>query len=50
MTKLVTMLPEDCSFFIVTGSDTAKVVRPVAQATPATQPVLKSVLTQGSSG
>jgi len=35
MTKLVTMLPESCSFFIVTGSDTAKVVRHVAQATPA---------------
>jgi hypothetical protein len=35
MTKLVTMLPEDCSFFIVTGSDTAKVVRPVAPATRA---------------
>jgi hypothetical protein len=35
MTKLVTMLPPDCSFFIVTGSDTAKVVRPVAPATPA---------------
>jgi hypothetical protein len=35
MTKLVTMLPEDCSFFIVTGSDTAKVVRPVAPATQA---------------
>jgi hypothetical protein len=35
MTKLVTMLPEDCSFFIVTGSDSAKVVRPVAPATQA---------------
>jgi len=34
MTKLVTMLPESCSFFIVTGSDTAKVVRHVAEATP----------------
>lgn len=34
MTKLVMMLPEDCSFFIVTGSDTAKVLRPVAPATP----------------
>src|ERR1043165_4693677 len=33
MTKLVTMLPEDCSFFIITGADTAKVVRPVAPAT-----------------
>ena len=35
MTRLVTMLPEDCSFFIVTGSDMAKVVRPVAPATRA---------------
>jgi hypothetical protein len=35
MTKLVTMLPEDCSFFIITGSDSAKVLRPVAPATPA---------------
>ena len=35
MTRLVTMLPEDCSFFIISGSDTAKVIRPVAQATPA---------------
>jgi hypothetical protein len=32
MTKLVSMLPEDCSFFIVTGSDTAKLIRPVALA------------------
>ena len=35
MTRLVTMLPEDCSFFIVTGADTAKVIRPVAPATAA---------------
>jgi hypothetical protein len=35
MIKLVNMLPEDCSFFVVTGSDTAKVLRPVALATPA---------------
>jgi hypothetical protein len=35
MTKLVNMLPEDCSFFIVTGSDVAKVIRPVAPATKA---------------
>jgi hypothetical protein len=35
MTRLVHMLPEDCSFFIVTGSDTANLVYPVAQATPA---------------
>jgi hypothetical protein len=34
MTKLVTMLPEDCHFFIVTGSDTAKVICPVVPATP----------------
>lgn len=34
MTKLVTMLPEDCCFFIVTGSDSAKLVCPVAVATP----------------
>jgi hypothetical protein len=33
MTKLVNMLPEDCSFFIVTGSDVGKVIRPVAPAT-----------------
>jgi hypothetical protein len=32
MTKLVTMLPEDCSFFIVTGSDAAQVSVPVAPA------------------
>jgi hypothetical protein len=35
MTKLVTMLPEDCSFFIVTGSDTAKLICPLSQATQA---------------
>src|SRR5579872_5576486 len=35
MTKLVTMLPEDCSFFIVNGSDTAKLISPVAPATQA---------------
>ncbi len=34
MTKLVTMLPEACSFFIVAGSDTAKVICPVCPATP----------------
>jgi hypothetical protein len=34
MTKLVTMLPEDCSFFIVTGSDMAKLISPVVPATP----------------
>src|SRR5581483_9399583 len=33
MTKLISMLPQDCYFFIVTGSDTAKVLRPVEQAT-----------------
>src|SRR5271166_4212311 len=33
MTKLVTMLPQDCSFFIVNGSDTAKLISPVAPAT-----------------
>jgi hypothetical protein len=30
MAKLVQMLPEDCSFFIVTGSDGANLVCPVA--------------------
>ncbi len=35
MTKLVSMLPEDCSFFIVTGSDTAKLICPLSQATQA---------------
>jgi uncharacterized protein YegL len=34
MTKLVDMLPEDCSFFIVTGSDVVRLVSPVALATP----------------
>ena len=33
MTRLVAMLPPDCSFFIVTGSDTAKLICPVAPAT-----------------
>lgn len=33
ITKLVSMLPEDCSFFIVSGSDTAKLIAPVAPAT-----------------
>jgi hypothetical protein len=32
MTKLVEMLPEDCNFFIVTGSDAAMVAFPVAPA------------------
>jgi hypothetical protein len=34
MTRLVAMLPEDCSFFIVTGADTAKLICPVMKATP----------------
>jgi hypothetical protein len=34
MAKLVTMLPEDCHFFLVTGSDEARLVCPVARATP----------------
>ena len=34
MTRLVTMLPADCAFFIVTGSDNAKLISPVALATP----------------
>ncbi len=32
MTRLVGMLPEDCSFFIVTGADTVKLISPVAPA------------------
>jgi hypothetical protein len=35
MTRLVTMLPEDCSFFIVSGSDTARLIAPLAPATAA---------------
>jgi hypothetical protein len=35
ITKLVSMLPEDCSFFIVNGSDTARLISPVAPATAA---------------
>jgi hypothetical protein len=35
MARLVAMLPEDCYFFIVTGSASAQLVCPVAQATPA---------------
>jgi hypothetical protein len=35
MTKLVSMLPEDCSFFIVSGADTARLICPVALATAA---------------
>jgi hypothetical protein len=33
MTKLVNMLPLDCNFFIVTGSDETRLVSPVAPAT-----------------
>jgi hypothetical protein len=33
MAKLVTMLPQDCDFFIVTGSDQARLVVPVSAAT-----------------
>src|ERR1041384_5911595 len=46
MTKLVTMLPEDCSFFIITGSDTAKVVRPVAPATTVNKDTAISLIRQ----
>jgi hypothetical protein len=35
MTQLVNMLPEDCNFFIVIGSDTARLVAPVGPATVA---------------
>jgi hypothetical protein len=35
MTKLVEMLPEGCTFFIVAGSDKANLIVPVWQATPA---------------
>lgn len=34
MAKLVNMLPADCYFFLVTGSDEARLVCPVARATP----------------
>lgn len=34
MTKLVEMLPEGCTFFIVAGSDKANLIVPVWQATP----------------
>jgi hypothetical protein len=35
MTQLVNMLPEDCGFFIVTGSDEVRLVAPVALANAA---------------
>jgi hypothetical protein len=35
MTKLVEMLPEDCWYFIVTGSEEVRLVAPVAPATAA---------------
>jgi uncharacterized protein YegL len=34
MTKIVNLLPEDASFFIVTGSSSARLVVPACQATP----------------
>jgi hypothetical protein len=37
MAKLVELLPADCSFFIVTGSDAADVVCPVARADAASK-------------
>lgn len=35
MTRLVNMLPEDCQFFIVTGSHVDRIIAPVAPATAA---------------
>jgi hypothetical protein len=37
MAKLVELLPEDCSFFIVTGSDDAQVICPVSRADAASK-------------
>jgi hypothetical protein len=34
MAKLVAMLPPECHFFLVTGSDEARLVSPVSRATP----------------
>jgi len=34
MAKLINMLPAECHFFVVTGSDEARLICPVARATP----------------